>query len=181
MASLPIGPVGFVSPFDTTVAGKAKAQTTTGGTSGSGATTGTATDPFSTGNLGSTFLNLLVQELKNQDPTQPMDPTQTVGQLISLNQLDQLISINQTLKPATTAASGTTSGSTTSGTAGSGSTTSGSTTGTKPSLVQAADAPAQVQASQQAAVAALQAAQAANGNPSAPLNLNALTNLIGAR
>ena len=95
MPSLPIGPVGFESPFDTTVAGKAKAQTTTAGTSGSGATTGTATDPFSTGNLGSTFLNLLVQELKNQDPTQPMDPTQTVGQLISLNQLDQLDQLSQ--------------------------------------------------------------------------------------
>ena len=173
MASLPIGPVGFVSPFDTTVAGKAKAQTATGGTSGSGATTGTGTDPFSTGNLGSTFLNLLVQELKNQDPTQPMDPTQTVGQLISLNQLDQLISINQTIKPATTT--------TASGTTSSGSTSGAVTSGIALPVGSAADSPAQVQASQQAAVAALQAAQAANGNPSAPLNLNALTNLIGAR
>ena len=44
-----------------------------------------------------TFLTLLVQELQNQDPTAPMDSTQMVGQMISLNQLDQLISINQTV------------------------------------------------------------------------------------
>ena len=47
--------------------------------------------------LQDTFLNLLVTELQNQDPTAPVDPTQIVGQLVSLNQLDQLISINSTL------------------------------------------------------------------------------------
>lgn len=47
--------------------------------------------------LGATFLNLLTEELKNQDPTAPMDATAMVGQMISLNQLDQLIGINQTL------------------------------------------------------------------------------------
>jgi flagellar basal-body rod modification protein FlgD len=41
--------------------------------------------------------------LQNQDPTSPVDPTQMVGQMISLNQLEQLIGINQTL----TAAAGT--------------------------------------------------------------------------
>jgi flagellar basal-body rod modification protein FlgD len=45
--------------------------------------------------LGSTFLSLLAQELENQDPTAPVDPTAMVGQMISLNQLEQLISINQ--------------------------------------------------------------------------------------
>ena len=44
--------------------------------------------------IESTFLTLLVQELQNQDPTAPMDSTQMVGQMISLNQLDQLASIN---------------------------------------------------------------------------------------
>jgi flagellar basal-body rod modification protein FlgD len=47
--------------------------------------------------LSSTFLNLLATELQNQDPTAPVDSTAMVGQMISLNQLDQLISINQTL------------------------------------------------------------------------------------
>jgi flagellar basal-body rod modification protein FlgD len=45
--------------------------------------------------LASTFLSLLSQELQNQDPTAPVDSTAMVGQMISLNQLDQLISINQ--------------------------------------------------------------------------------------
>jgi flagellar basal-body rod modification protein FlgD len=47
--------------------------------------------------LSSTFLTLLTQELQNQDPTAPMDSTAMVGQMISLNQLSQLTSINQTL------------------------------------------------------------------------------------
>lgn len=64
-------------------------------TSGSGTTSSTSTS--STGDLGSTFLSLLSQELQNQDPTAPVDSTAMVGQMISLNQLDQLISINQTL------------------------------------------------------------------------------------
>ncbi|MDR3736127.1 MAG: flagellar hook capping FlgD N-terminal domain-containing protein [Acidobacteriaceae bacterium] len=52
-----------------------------------------------------TFLNLLVKELQNQDPTAPMDSTAMVGQMISLNQLDQLISINEALGGATTSTS----------------------------------------------------------------------------
>ena len=47
-----------------------------------------------------TFLTLLVQELQNQDPTAPLDSTQMVGQMISLNQLDQLASINQVVTNA---------------------------------------------------------------------------------
>ena len=54
----------------------------------------------SAGSIGGTFLTLLVQELQNQDPTAPMDSTQMVGQMISLNQLDQLTSINQVLSDA---------------------------------------------------------------------------------
>lgn len=68
----------------------------------SNATTGTGSSGTSTGSTSSsslegTFLSLLVTELQNQDPTQPVDPTQMVGEMISLNQLDQLIAINQTL------------------------------------------------------------------------------------
>jgi flagellar basal-body rod modification protein FlgD len=59
-----------------------------------------------TGDLTSTFLNLLSQELQNQDPTAPVDSTAMVGQMISLNQLDQLISINQAL--TSSSATGTT-------------------------------------------------------------------------
>lgn len=48
----------------------------------------------------STFISLLVTELKAQDPTQPMDPNQMVSQMFSMNQLEQLISINQVLTNA---------------------------------------------------------------------------------
>lgn len=69
---------------------KAKANATSGTTS----TTGNGNSATS---LQDEFLNLLVTELQNQDPTAPVDPTAMVGQLVSLNQLDQLININQTL------------------------------------------------------------------------------------
>jgi flagellar basal-body rod modification protein FlgD len=52
--------------------------------------------------LGTTFLSLLAQELQNQDPTAPVDPTAMVGQMISLNQLEQLIGINQAINGSST-------------------------------------------------------------------------------
>ena len=59
---------------------KASATPTSGTTTST--TSSTSTD------LGTTFLNLLAQELQNQDPTNPVDSTAMVGQMISLNQLD---------------------------------------------------------------------------------------------
>ena len=46
------------------------------GTSGSSGSSGSSNsgNAMSADNLQSTFLNLLVTELKNQDPTQPVDP-----------------------------------------------------------------------------------------------------------
>src|SRR5487761_2572702 len=48
------------------------------------------------------FLTLLVTEMKNQDPTQPTDPNAYIQQLVGVNSLQQLISINQDLTPLTT-------------------------------------------------------------------------------
>jgi flagellar basal-body rod modification protein FlgD len=48
------------------------------------------------------FLKLLVAQLKTQDPTSPMDPTQMVGQMLSMNQLNELIQIRQLMQGATT-------------------------------------------------------------------------------
>ena len=62
---------------------------------------GNSSDSNSADGMDTTFLNLLITELKSQDPTAPMDATQMVGQMISLNQLDQLISIHQLLQSAT--------------------------------------------------------------------------------
>ena len=43
------------------------------------------------------FLTLLVTEMKNQDPTATTDPNEYINQLVGVNSLQQLISINQTL------------------------------------------------------------------------------------
>jgi len=54
-----------------------------------------------------TFLQLLVAQIKNQDPTQPTDGTQFLTQLAQFSQLEQLIGIKGDLDtsaktPATT-------------------------------------------------------------------------------
>lgn len=46
----------------------------------------------------STFLQLLVAQIKNQDPMNPTDSIQFVGQLVSFSQLEQLLSINQNMQ-----------------------------------------------------------------------------------
>jgi len=78
-----------MTPLSTTVATPINS---TNGTSSSSGLNLNASD------AESTFLNMLVTELQNQDPTQPMDPEQMVGQMFSMNQLQQLIDINQTLQ-----------------------------------------------------------------------------------
>ena len=64
-------------------------QTTTASTK----TASTTTD--STKTIGqSDFLSLLVAQLQNQDPTNPVDNAQFVNQLATFSSLEQLISIN---------------------------------------------------------------------------------------
>ena len=46
----------------------------------------------------STFLQLLVAQIQNQDPLNPTDSIQFVGQLVSFSQLEQLLSINQNMQ-----------------------------------------------------------------------------------
>lgn len=45
--------------------------------------------------LSNTFLTLLVAQLKTQDPFQPSDPTQFVGQLAQFSSLEQLVHIRE--------------------------------------------------------------------------------------
>ena len=66
----------------------------------------------------STFLQLLVSQIQNQDPLNPTDSIQFVGQLVSFSQLEQLLSINQGVQslvtdatPSTSSSNPTTSGS----------------------------------------------------------------------
>jgi flagellar basal-body rod modification protein FlgD len=44
------------------------------------------------------FLQLLVAELKNQDPTNPTDPTQFMSQLASFSSVEQQVRTNSTLE-----------------------------------------------------------------------------------
>lgn len=46
------------------------------------------------------FLTLLVTEMKNQDPTANTDPNEYINQLVQVNSLQQLISINQNISTA---------------------------------------------------------------------------------
>jgi flagellar basal-body rod modification protein FlgD len=89
----------------TAMSSLAQAQTTgsTTSTSGTGTSPSSSTDT-SSDITGADFLTLLVSELKNQDPTQPTDPEAYVQQLVGVNSLQQLISINQDLggTPSTT-------------------------------------------------------------------------------
>lgn len=54
-----------------------------------------------------TFLQLLVAQIKNQDPLNPSDSVQFLSQLAQFSQLEQLIGIRSELQPATSPTSGT--------------------------------------------------------------------------
>ena len=63
--------------------------------------------------LNNMFLQLLVAQLQNQDPLNPLDPSQFVGQLAQFSELSEVTQINQTLQQLTgsTTSSGSTGGS----------------------------------------------------------------------
>ncbi len=70
------------------------------GVSAKTAPTSTTSSAASAGTITSSdFLTLLVTELKNQDPTSTQDPNAYIDQLVQVNSLQQLISINQDLTP----------------------------------------------------------------------------------
>jgi len=50
-----------------------------------------------------TFLQLLVSQIKNQDPLNPADSIQFLSQLAQFSQLEQLIGIRQDLKASASA------------------------------------------------------------------------------
>lgn len=97
-----------------------------------------ASDPTAALANENTFLQLLVAQIKNQDPTNPTDSVQFLTQLAQFSQLEQLIGIRQELQPpasstGTTPAAGTaaTAGGAANGTANNAtSNTTGSATDT---------------------------------------------------
>lgn len=69
---------------------------------------GSSSNPIDKASAGidTTFINLLTAELKSQDPTAPMDGNTMVSQMVSLNQLDQLIAIRQMMQQQQTPTTG---------------------------------------------------------------------------
>ncbi len=66
----------------------------------SGTNSPDASKTSSAGITANDFLTLLVTEMKNQDPTANTDPNEYINQLVNVNSLQQLISINETLTGA---------------------------------------------------------------------------------
>jgi flagellar basal-body rod modification protein FlgD len=71
--------------------------TSTSGTAGTAATTSTSATPAPQTLDYSAFLRLLIAQLKNQDPTKPMDSAQYIGQLASFSSVEQAMKTNAKL------------------------------------------------------------------------------------
>lgn len=68
------------------------------GASNATATSGTGAAKASAPTLDySAFLQLLIAQMKNQDPTQPMDSAQYMGQLAAFSQVEQSVAANAKL------------------------------------------------------------------------------------
>lgn len=79
---------------------------TTGGTGGASGSNSSTANSASSLTSEQTFLQLLIAQIQNQDPLNPTDSIQFVGQLVQYSELEQLMGINQGVQ---TLANGTTS------------------------------------------------------------------------
>lgn len=70
-------------------------MTTISGTSATTYSSSQVTSEMKTGMDYDAFLQLLVAQIKNQDPLSPMDPTEQMGQLASFSNVEQTIKLNQ--------------------------------------------------------------------------------------
>ncbi|KQP61625.1 flagellar basal body rod modification protein [Methylobacterium sp. Leaf399] len=82
--------------MDVTSATSAQPATSTATAAKTGAAAKTASG-FAASLNADTFLTLLVTQLKNQDPTKPMDSTEYIGQIATLSQVEQTAATNKKL------------------------------------------------------------------------------------
>jgi hypothetical protein len=78
------------------------ATASTGATGSSGATGSTGSGTIADLSGTDTFLKLLVAQLKNQDPTSPMDDQAFVTELAQFNTVEQMINLKQSMDAQTT-------------------------------------------------------------------------------
>ncbi len=75
---------------------------TMNGTSSSSSASSTSTSGTSGSDLQQTFLQLLVAQLQNQDPTDPMDSSQMTSQLAQINTVSGIANLNTSLSSLST-------------------------------------------------------------------------------
>ena len=68
------------------------------GSSTGAAAVQTASDPFSSSTQKDMFLKMLVAQLKNQDPTSPMDQKDMMGQMAQFSTVEQLTNLGKTMQ-----------------------------------------------------------------------------------
>lgn len=95
-----IMPNQFIAPA------QAAAQPQTTGTASSSSSASSSSNAATI--TSNDFLQLLVTEMQNQDPTADTDPNEYINQLVQVNSLEQLVQINQDLGGS--ASSGSSSG-----------------------------------------------------------------------
>ena len=80
----------------TTISGSTTGASTSAGRTSAGL--GAPTSPSSPSGLdGESFMRLLVAQIRNQDPLQPMDTTQMMSQLTQLTSVERLVAIDDRL------------------------------------------------------------------------------------
>jgi flagellar basal-body rod modification protein FlgD len=147
------------------------------GTAASGSTGTTSNSDSSSDSAtisANDFLTLLVTEMQNQDPTAATDPNEYINQLVNVNSLEQLISINQNLSTAL-------GSSTTNTTGASGANTAGkSASGAVPQVAGTGSHGKVVAGVQSAAAGATAGTKIASGNLSVPEATPAAHRVAGA-
>jgi flagellar basal-body rod modification protein FlgD len=96
-----IAPVGAAAKTDTAVTSPATgttAKTDTGTYTPTVTGADSANDAKSATLNYESFLKLLVAQMKNQDPTEPMDAAQQMAQLATFSQVEQTIKTNKNLE-----------------------------------------------------------------------------------
>ncbi|MGP0075324.1 MAG: flagellar hook capping FlgD N-terminal domain-containing protein [Bryobacteraceae bacterium] len=87
-----LGPLAVTNTSNNTAQALAQAAS---GTSGSSPSTSSTANSVNSLTSEQTFLQLLIAQIKNQDPLNPTDSIQFVGQLVQYSELEQLMGINQ--------------------------------------------------------------------------------------